>query len=155
DHSTLMAPINSILYLFSAIPNDVYLDKKNFPQLKILQENWEVIREEVLKLMQSGENIKASNKYDDIGFNSFFKRGWKRFYLKWYGDFLPSAKMLCPKTVELLENIPSINGAMFALLPKHSKLVTHRDPYAGSVRYHLGLITPNSENCCIYVDGQS
>ncbi len=30
----------------------------------------------------------------------------------------------------------------------------HRDPYAGSLRYHLGLATPNSPACYIEVDGQ-
>jgi beta-hydroxylase len=42
---------------------------------------------------------------------------------------------------------------MFTLLPKDGQLKPHRDPYAGSLRYHLGLITPNSEKCRIYVDG--
>jgi aspartyl/asparaginyl beta-hydroxylase (cupin superfamily) len=31
----------------------------------------------------------------------------------------------------------------------------HRDPFAGSLRYHLGLVTPNSEQCRIFVDGES
>ncbi len=30
----------------------------------------------------------------------------------------------------------------------------HRDPYAGSLRYHLGLITPNDDRCFIDVDGE-
>jgi len=34
------------------------------------------------------------------------------------------------------------------------KLGAHRDPFAGSLRYHLGLVTPNSDNCRILVDGQ-
>lgn len=29
----------------------------------------------------------------------------------------------------------------------------HRDPYAGSVRYHLGLVTPADPKCYIDVDG--
>ena len=40
------------------------------------------------------------------------------------------------------------------MLPPGARLVKHRDPYAGSLRYHLGLITPNSEECFISVDGQ-
>jgi beta-hydroxylase len=60
---------------------------------------------------------------------------------------------MCPKTVELVQSIPSINAAMFTLLPPHSKLGAHRDPFAGSLRYHLGLATPNSDDCRIYIDG--
>ena len=43
---------------------------------------------------------------------------------------------------------------MFAELPPKGKLNPHRDPFAGSLRYHLGLRTPNSEKCYIDVDGQ-
>ena len=153
DHSSLMAPINAIMYLFSAVPKTPYLDLNHFPELRLLRENWQTIRDEAASLYKEGY-ITASEKYDDIGFNSFFRRGWKRFYLKWYQDPMQSAHSLCPKTVELIERIPSINAAMFALLPKNSFLFKHRDPYAGSLRYHLGLVTPNSEKCGIHVDGQ-
>ncbi|HEY1393641.1 MAG TPA: aspartyl/asparaginyl beta-hydroxylase domain-containing protein, partial [Methylibium sp.] len=63
-------------------------------------------------------------------------------------------RALCPRTVELLAGIPSVKAAMFASLPPGSRLVRHRDPYAGSLRYHLGLTTPNSDACYIEVDGQ-
>ncbi|KTD16473.1 aspartyl/asparaginyl beta-hydroxylase domain-containing protein [Legionella jordanis] len=154
DHSSLLAPINAIMYLFSAVPKTPFIDISTFPELQKLQDNWQIIREEAEALMQKSY-ISASTKYDDIGFNSFFRRGWKRFYLKWYNDPMPSALAECPKTLEIIQQIPSINAAMFTLLPKQSFLYKHRDPYAGSLRYHLGLITPNSEECCIYVDGES
>jgi beta-hydroxylase len=98
--------------------------------------------------------IRAAAKNNDWGFYSFFKSGWKRFYLKWYDKPLPSAQTLCPKTVALLNGIPNVKGAMFALLPGGSHLNPHRDPFAGSLRYHLGLSTPNSDDCRIFVDGQ-
>ncbi len=154
DHSTVMAPYNTLMYLFSTVPADPYADVKNFPELKPLKDNWEMIRDEGMKLFDEGY-IRAAAKYNDVGFNSFFRTGWKRFYLKWYDDFLPSAKMLCPKTAALVASIPSVNAAMFTLLPPGSRLVSHRDPFAGSLRYHLGLLTPNSDQCHIVVDGES
>ena len=42
---------------------------------------------------------------------------------------------------------------MFAQLPPRAKLNPHRDPFAGSLRYHLGLNTPNDRRCFIEVDG--
>jgi beta-hydroxylase len=56
--------------------------------------------------------------------------------------------------VALLRGIPSVKAAMFAELPPGAKLNPHRDPYAGSLRYHLGLSTPNDDRCFIEVDGQ-
>ena len=153
DHSTIMAPYNALMYLFSAVPNKPFIDMKHFPELEPLRDNWEMIRDEAMQLFDEGY-IRAAAKYNDLGFNSFFRTGWKRFYLKWYGDFLPSAETLCPKTAKLLASIPTVNAAMFALLPPGARLVAHRDPFAGSLRYHLGLSTPNSEACRIFVDGQ-
>lgn len=153
DHSTIMAPYNALMYVFSAVPSRPYIDVSRFPELRPLQDNWQMIRDEGMRLFDQGY-IRAAAKYNDLGFNSFFRRGWKRFYLKWYGNFLPSAETLCPQTAKLLASIPSVNAAMFALLPPGSRLTAHRDPFAGSLRYHLGLSTPNSELCNIVVDGE-
>jgi beta-hydroxylase len=154
DHSTIMAPYNVLMYLFSAVPNRPILQQGSIPELNLLRDNWQVIREEALVLFARGQ-IKAADKYNDWGFNSFFRTGWKRFYLKWYDQALPSALANCPKTVELVNSIPTVKGAMFASLPPGGRLVQHRDPYAGSLRYHLGLLVPKSPGeCRIFIDGQ-
>ncbi len=153
DHSTLLAPLNAPLYLFSKVPPKRFIDPREFPELAVLRDNWQTIRDEGLKLLDEGY-VRASARYNDWGFNSFFRTGWKRFYLKWYDEPLASARAMCPKTVELLSRVPSVHAAMFAFLPPGGRLVKHRDPYAGSLRYHLGLSTPNSEDCYIAVDGE-
>jgi beta-hydroxylase len=154
DHSTIMAPYNVLMYLFSAVPNRPILQVGMVPELAVLRDNWQRIREEALTLFAQGQ-IKAADKYNDWGFNSFFRTGWKRFYLKWYDVALPSAVANCPNTVELLNAIPTVKGAMFASLPPGGRLVQHRDPYAGSLRYHLGLLMAKSAgDCRIFIDGE-
>lgn len=153
NHSTLLAPYNALMYLFSAVPAKPVLDPQAFPELAPLAANWTTIRDEARRLFDAGY-IREALAHNDVGFNSFFKRGWKRFYLKWYGDPLPSAATLCPRTVALLESIPTVRAAMFAVLEAGAKLNAHRDPFAGSLRYHLGLVTPNSDACFIDVDGE-
>ncbi|WP_270726710.1 aspartyl/asparaginyl beta-hydroxylase domain-containing protein [Shimia sp. Alg240-R146] len=153
DHANIFGPINCLFYATSNVPTTPYVDPALFPELDVLQERWQEIREEARFLNDQGA-IKASDKHDDIGFNSFFKTGWTRFYLKWYGSSLDSASNLCPKTTALVESLPSVKGAMFAMLPPGARLVTHRDPFAGSLRYHMGLDTPNDDNCFIEVDGE-
>ena len=129
------------------------LDPRAFPELSVLRDSWRVIRAEAEHLLGGG-HVRPSAKYQDVAFNTFFDRGWRRFHLKWYGGFLPSAEALCPQTVALLRSVPSVRAALFALLPAGGKLSEHRDPYAGSLRYHLGLVTPNSDACRIFVDGE-
>ena len=154
DHSTFVAPYNILMYAFSGVPGKPYHDVAGFPELAPLAANWQVIRDEAMRLHHAGQ-VRAATGKNDAGFDSFFKYGWKRFYLKWYEEPLPSARELFPRTVALLEGIPTLHGAMFAMLPPGGKLGVHRDPYAGSLRYHLGLSTPNSDDCRIVVDGES
>jgi beta-hydroxylase len=153
DFTILLAPVNALLMLFSRIGHGAFIDPARFPELAPLQAHWQEIRAEALKLNDEGA-IRAATGHNDIGFNSFFRTGWTRFHLTWYGREMPSAQALCPRTLELLRSIPSIKAAMFASLPPGARLVRHRDPYAGSLRYHLGLFTPNDPACHIVVDGQ-
>ena len=153
NHTALLAPVNAFMYLFSAVPARPYISDTGIKGLAALDENWQVIREEAAGLAQA-ERIRAAANNDDAGFNSFFKTGWKRFYLKWYDAEHPSAAELCPRTVALLRGIPEVKAALFAVLPPGAKLNPHRDPYAGSLRYHLGLNTPNNDGCFIEVDGE-
>lgn len=150
--ATLLAPINVPIYLSSAVPSTPFLDVDLIPGLRFLEQHWQELREEAEKLHAQGD-IRGAEGFEDAGFNSFFRRGWKRFYLMWYGEPLPSARALCPRTLELLGQVPAVRAAMFVRMAPQSRLPVHRDPFAGSLRFHLGLRTPNSEDCYIAVDG--
>lgn len=156
----IFTPFNCFLYMFTQPrARHPIINLDNFHELDEIQNNWEVIRKEVVNLYQQRyfELTKkpGSEAFYDIGFRTFFKYGWSRFYLKWYGYTHDSAKKLCPNTIRILEQIPSINGAMFSILPVNGQLTRHLDPIACSLRYHLGLDTPNSDDCYINIDGVS
>lgn len=155
----IFTPFNSLLYLFSqkrALAP--ILNTQDFPELKLIEDNWQVIRDEAKQLLDNKYFEKTTQEGSaasyDIGFRTFFKYGWSKFYLTWYGNRINSAEQLCPKTVALLKQVPSVNGAMFSYLPAGSQLTRHLDPLACSLRYHLGLVTPNTDNCFINVDNQ-
>lgn len=153
DHSTFFAPLNTFMYAFSTVPNTPYIDMAQFPQLQVLKDHWQEIRAEAVTLFGDGK-IKPSAQYNDAGFNSFFKTGWGRFYLKWYDEPQPSALEFCPYTTQLVKDIPGVKAVLFASLPPGARLPRHRDPYSGSLRFHMGLITPNDPACFIEVDGE-
>lgn len=155
----VFAPLNCLLYMFTerraARP---IMDLAEFPELDALQANWETIRDEADALYRGGyfekTNQEGTAAYYDLGFRTFYKYGWSKFYLTWYGHEHESAKQFCPKTVEILSRVRCVNGAMFSLLPVGSKLTRHLDPVACSLRYHLGLITPGVDSCFIDIDGR-
>jgi len=155
----IFTPFNCLLYLFTEKKaRPAIMNMAEFPELKELADNWEMIREEAIELMAEGGFEKITDKdsasYYDIGFRTFYKYGWTKFYLNWYGYTHESAKRTCPKTIELLSKIPQVNGAMFSVLPPGGQLTRHLDPVACSLRYHLGLDTPNDDRCYICVDDQ-
>ena len=156
DHTIFTAPYNALIYLFEGrgARRGPFFDPESLlPHLEPLRSEWQTIRDEACAAQSAGL-IAASSNREDLAFNTFFRRGWTRFHLKWYGDFLPSAREHCPRTVALLEQLPDVHAALFAVLPAGSKLGRHRDPFAGSLRYHLGLSTPNDDACWIEVDGE-
>lgn len=154
----IFAPMNCVLYMNTRPwARGPVLTGEVLPNLSILRDNWQVIRDEALALRSDGafEAAKAPGSAGsyDVGFRTFFKRGWSKFYLKWYGTTHRSAQRTCPRTLALLKQVPEIKGAMFAILPAGSELTLHADPLACSLRYHLGLQTPNSDRCLIEIDG--
>ena len=153
DHSNFLSPINCLFYAFSKVEHNPYLDTEAFPELKAFQDNWEAIRDEALALRDNNTLTEASEK-DLSTYNSFYKRGWEKFGLTWYGNTFRSAEEKCPVTLSLINSVPSVRMAMFTNLPPGKRLMQHRDPFAGSLRYQLGLKTPASENCYLSVDGE-
>lgn len=156
----IFTPFNCLLYIFTQKrASHSIMNMNDFPELAPIKNNWKVIQEEVLNLYKNGyfdsTTKPGSNASYDLGFRTFFKYGWSKFYLTWYGYTHNSAKMLCPNTVKILEGTPAVNGAMFTMLPVGSQLTRHLDPVAVSLRYHLGLSTPNSDDCFINVDGKT
>ena len=154
----MFAPLNCALYSFTQRrARRAIMDPQAFPELDLLRDHWQVIRDEALALHRKGtfDAVKAPDgqAYYDIGFRTFYKYGWSKFYLKWYGYTHRSALAECPQTVAILKKVKAVNGAMFSILPPGSKLTRHLDPVACSLRYHLGLSTPNDDACYINIDG--
>ena len=157
----MFAPLNCVLYLFTEKrARKACMDLADFPELQPIQDQWQTIAAEAQALFQQEALDQTANPdssaYYDLGFRTFYKYGWRKFYLKWYGNYEhESALKTCPKTLEILRQCPSVNGAMFSLLPPQSELTRHLDPIASSLRYHLGLSTPNSDDAFINVDGKT
>ncbi|WP_201003211.1 aspartyl/asparaginyl beta-hydroxylase domain-containing protein [Pseudomonas cichorii] len=149
---------NALLYMFTRPwARSPFVSMDRYSTLENLAQHWEVMRDEALAIQAEGSFDEArrtgSPASFDVGFRTFYKYGWSRYYLNWYGYTYASASASCPKTLEILSRFPDIKAAMFAVLPPHSLLTPHADPLGCSLRYHLGLATPNRPECFINVDG--
>ena len=63
DHSNILGPINCLFYGFSTLKKSAYIEVDNFPELKVFQENWEIIRDEAISLNDESQ-IKSSDQKD-------------------------------------------------------------------------------------------
>ena len=120
--------------------------------MEFITEARKVFQGEACKVIER-EQVKKNDKNYDIGFNSFFKNGWKRFYLKWYRVEHPSVLDSCPRSFAILEKVKCIKSRMFVNALPEGRLNPHKILFAGSLRDDLVLRTPNSENCYIDADG--
>jgi beta-hydroxylase len=153
DHSAIFAPYNLLMYAFSAVPARPILDRRGFPAARSAAG-------ELAGHPRRGDAPVRRGLYPRRGKEQ--RRQLQQFLQAGLEAFLPEVvrraaglgRNAVPEHGGLLKSIPSVKAAMFALLPPGSKLNPHRDPFAGSLRYHLGLITPNSPDCRIFVDGE-
>jgi len=129
---------------------------KPFPDMNIhftnhykLKNNYTIIREEALNIYNTGSATEIKN---DMFFDTIADKGWKKFYIKWYGDITQESYKLCPKTVELIKELPEVKLAMFSILEPGSIIKPHTGPFKGCVRYHLGLDVPEKD-AFIMIDG--
>ncbi len=153
NHSTLLAPYNALVFLFSAVPAKAFQDVGRFPELAPLREQWTMHPRRGAEPLRRGPHPGRARQ----------QRRRLQFVLQARLEALlrqvvrRSAALgagAVPATVALLATIPSVKAAMFAILEPDAHLNPHRDPFGGSLRYHLGLVTPNSDACFIVVDGE-
>lgn len=153
NHVLLLAPLNFLFTFFIKGPKKAIFDAKSVPGLDKIKENYPVIRSEAKVLLDTGV-FQRPPSTDEPGYNTFEKGGWRAHPLKWYSKECNSAALkMCPQTCAVLDSIPAVRAAMFTVLPPGAHLGRHHDPVASSLRYHLGLLTPNSEKCAMTLDG--
>jgi beta-hydroxylase len=149
NHVLLLAPLNFLFTYFTKGRQGAVFDPRSVPGLETIKQNYEVIRSEAKVLLDTGV-FQRPPAVDEPGYNTFEKGGWRLYPLKWYTkESGPRAVAACPKTCAVMDSIPAVRSAMFTVLPPGAKLGRHHDPVASSLRYHLGLLTPNSEQCAL------
>jgi beta-hydroxylase len=153
NHVFFLAPLNFLFTFFVVGRRGVIFEAKSVPGLDKLKAEYPVIRAEAKVLLDTGV-FQRPPAIDEPGYNTFEKGGWRLYPLKWYTkQCRGTAAEMCPKTCALLDSIPTVRSAMFTVLPPGGRLDRHHDPIASSLRYHLGLLTPNSDQCALRLDG--
>jgi len=115
------------------------------PDLKVLEDNYSIILEELTNLRKNAENGFWVESFPGY-LSPESKNKWKVFTFQFFGIKHTSNCRLCPETYKALKQIPGLVSADFSYLPAH----THIKPHVGFtkmvLRAHLGLIIPGECN---------
>ncbi len=135
------------------IQPDAVLDSSQFPWSTEIEKNYLSIRTESFNILNRLHEI---TNFDNVLPNQkALTQGelWKSFFLVALGHSVPIHQQMCPVTTEMLKLIPNVENAFFSVLGPGAHVPPHRGPYAGILRYHLGLVIPEGD-VAIRVDQQ-
>jgi ornithine lipid ester-linked acyl 2-hydroxylase len=148
----ILAPIERFIGRRSLVGDETFFPLERFPWVAHVERNWEVIREELLGVLEDRE---ALPNFQDISKDQIEITDddrWKTFFIYGYGFQADLGVEMCPRTAALMREIPGMTTAMLSILSPRKHILDHRGPYKGVLRYHLGLIVPReAERCRIRV----
>ena len=140
--------IGVLLKPFSKVSNKPVLANDEFDWSKLLEDNWEAIRNEAAALLQHDDhlpNIEDIQPQEEA-LNKDNK--WKTFFLYGFGIKSQMNCEKCPVTTKVLEQIPGMLTGFFSILYPGKHIPAHKGIFKGIVRTHLGLIVPENNGEC-------
>ena len=144
----LLAPVERFIGRRSLVGDATFFELDRFPWVTHIEENWEVIREEVERLLEDQAELANFQDISKDQIEITDDDRWKTFFLYGYGFEAKLGVEMCPRTAALMREIPGMTTAMISILSPRKHILDHRGPYKGVLRYHLGLIVPEDAEAC-------
>jgi len=123
----------------------MFYDPNTYLFTQSLERHWETIRDEYLRLRP--EQLMPWPE------TTLYQGSWDVFGLWAFGSRLDENRRACPKTTEILEQIPGLTTAGFSRLAPRTRIAPHEGYTATVLRCHLGLIVP--EHCGLQVGAET
>lgn len=138
--------IDRVIMRGSLVPDRAVMDKKDFPWIAMLEENWETIRDEAVRIATS-EIPPLGDISPDHGRIAADRR-WKSFFLQGYGYRREENCARAPRTAALISQIPDLVTAFFSVLEAGCHIPRHSGPTKGLLISHLALRAPKDRANC-------
>jgi aspartyl/asparaginyl beta-hydroxylase (cupin superfamily) len=124
-----------------------YYDPADFPWVQFIESNWTVFRDELRQIL--AEDAEAMSPYANLAMTN--KRGkWKTYGLMFWLHEMRDHTPRCPKSWELLQQIPNICSASFNLLEAQATIKPHYGDTNAVIRCHMGLEIPAPAPRCAF-----
>ena len=149
-----LLPLQALMRRCSSVGDRAFFHKAQFPWAADIEAGWQDVRAELDRVMRHVDDLPNFQDISEENRALSDDDRWKTFFFHAWGIPVPSNLARCPDTAALLARIPGLTSAFFSILLPRKHLPAHRGPYAGVLRYHLGLIVPEPDNCRIRVGDQ-
>ena len=126
----------------SLVPTSPFLATDTFEWIPRLEAEWKTMRAELDEVLAYREELP---NFQDISIDQASitdDDGWKTYFFFAYGFRSDANCARCPRTAELLEQVPGLTTAFFSILSPGKRIPEHRGPWRGVLRYHLALKVP-------------
>jgi beta-hydroxylase len=144
----LYGPAERLVRRFSSVGQHPFFNPSEFAWIPRIEAGWPAMRDELRALLRERERIPSFHELSQEQLKITRDDKWKTYWLYAYGRKMGENCRRCPETTRLIEAIPGIKTAFFSILAARAHLPEHTGPYAGVLRYHLGLIVPRQKEAC-------
>jgi beta-hydroxylase len=124
--------------------NPCVYDNAAFPWARAVEAEWPLIRAELDRLLVRKNELPGFHQIATDVRSISTDDGWKTFLICGYGIRSADAIRACPQTWRIVQKIPGLKTAMFSIFEPGKHLPPHRGPYNGVLRFHLGLMVPDT-----------
>lgn len=122
----------------------LFYDSADFPFLKPLTDNFAVIKQELLDIIEAGKENQWMNTFPHY-VKSDKHKAWKVFSFLFFNMKLPNNAKLCPKTAELVYSIPEILSCDYSYMNPQTHVLPHKGYSRMVLRCHIPLIVPEGD----------
>lgn len=119
-----------------------FYDKTKLPWVKTLEDNWEIMRDELLDLLEA-EPDRLQPYYINKTM-SFPPKHWKTLGLIFWNLIIEENCKKCPNTVRLLKEIGGVTSFSISVLEPGSNINPHQGDTDAIIRCHVGLVIPGT-----------
>jgi aspartyl/asparaginyl beta-hydroxylase (cupin superfamily) len=140
--------LNRFLARYSLVGDPILFDTDLFPWTRVLEENYEAIRDEAERLLSLRDSLPAFHEVSPYQQRISDAELWKTVWLHGFGHTPEIVSRLCPATAKLIGEVPGLQSALFSILAPGTHIPAHRGVYKGLLNDHLGLIVPKRADAC-------
>lgn len=167
----IVALIVTLIYLLyiNKYPNKetIFYSSNDYPQAKLLEENWQLIKNEIPPFQIEKIKIKRNKDVWDnqkmLEFTKILEKDpqwfkswdntnvWYSYPLMYHNKVVGKVAEICPETIKLLNSFQNVRIAGFSLLTPLGELEKHKDDTGPNFRSMALNMNLTGDNCALLI----